>query len=286
MTLGILICNNQRKRRKEMHYHWYQAFVHCDPGQGAGWSPQSLFCVSGLSCLRCLFWEYKTTQLVEHIKLHWISQVTIINSPKYFSMRIKIELKGVWGRMATRGTLVRLLLREAANTSSSSVRPSSTLSTSKNDIDAHFTSSSVGLPRVKEVHHPNRVKDNVLHPAFDIDIPEVVDTKNLSFSQTNRAKSLSDHLLRVPLEQFGNAWTSPRWQVFQNCDLMYHQHHLHDHHHYHLHHHRHYHFHNMSTQALYVESVVALFYTERFLLFSFHSYQFVNTQQWRLHTSS
>ena len=107
--------------------------------------------------------------------------------------------------MATRGTLVRLLLREAANTSSSSVRPSSTLSTSKNDIDAHFTSSSVGLPRVKEVHHPNRVKDNVLHPAFDIDIPEVVDTKNLSFSQTNRAKSLSDHLLRVPLEQFGNA---------------------------------------------------------------------------------
>ena len=82
--------------------------------------------------------------------------------------------------MCTKRTLLRLLLRKSnvsINSSSSiSFRPSSSLSISSptNNLVDEFTFSSSGLPRVKEVHHPNRVKDNVLHPAFDIVIPEVI----------------------------------------------------------------------------------------------------------------
>jgi len=76
--------------------------------------------------------------------------------------------------MATKGWLVRLLLRSStSSTSSSSYRPSSSLSSAKIDAEDQYTFKSLGLPRVKEVHHPNRVKDNVLHPAYDIAIPEI-----------------------------------------------------------------------------------------------------------------
>ena len=64
--------------------------------------------------------------------------------------------------------------------SSSSYRPSSSLSSAKIDAEDQYTFKSLGLPRVKEVHHPNRVKDNVLHPAYDIAIPEVIKTQTSS----------------------------------------------------------------------------------------------------------
>ena len=76
--------------------------------------------------------------------------------------------------MATKGSLVRLLLRGSFK-SYNSYRPSSSLPSPRIDAEDQFTFKSLGLPRVKEVHHPNRVKDNVLHPAFDIAIPEVID---------------------------------------------------------------------------------------------------------------
>jgi len=96
-------------------------------------------------------------------------------------------------KMCTKRTLLRLLLRKSnvsTNSSSSiSFRASSSLSITS--LTDQFTFSSSGLPRVKEVHHPNRVKDNVLHPAFDIVIPEVIQlgcsdwillTKNYTFA--------------------------------------------------------------------------------------------------------
>jgi len=78
--------------------------------------------------------------------------------------------------MATKELLVRLLMRRGSinsSTSTNSYRPSSSLSSPRIDTEDQFTFKSLGLPRVKEVHHPNRVKDNVLHPAFDIAIPEI-----------------------------------------------------------------------------------------------------------------
>ena len=95
--------------------------------------------------------------------------------------------------MATKGSLVRLLLRNSFNsstsTTSNSYRPSSSLSSPRIDAEDQFTFKSLGLPRVKEVHHPNRVKDNVLHPAFDIAIPEVIDER--------KKNSVSDQDLKI-----------------------------------------------------------------------------------------
>ena len=141
-----------------------------------------LFCVS-LTCLASVTW------------LHWSAHN--INSFRIDQNQIDCWLsERKWKlclEMGTKRTLLRLLWRKSnvsINSSSSiSFRPSSSLSISS--VTDQFTFSCSGLPRVKEVHHPNRVKDNVLHPAFDIVIPEVIQlgfsdwillTKNLTFA--------------------------------------------------------------------------------------------------------